>query len=104
MELCIMISLSDAVERARTMAGDDGLLNQESYDVLVEKLDETDRYAFTMALLDNGILTRTGMLDKPEGKSLEALIYGQEQAEDKEPVSVKDRMVEAFRNARNRGS
>lgn len=99
-----MISLSDAVERARTMAGDDGLLYQESYDLLVSKLDETDRYAFTMALLDNGILTRTGMLGQPEGKTLEAFIYGEEPVEKAEQVSVKDRMIQAFRKAQNRGS
>lgn len=57
-----MISLTDAIERAKLMAPE-GQLPQASYNLLVDSLDEADRYAFTMALVDRGICTRTGKAD-----------------------------------------
>jgi len=54
------ITLDDAVERAKLMAGNDGLLSQYSYQQLYSSLGETDRYAFNMALIDNGIIAKTG--------------------------------------------
>jgi hypothetical protein len=54
------ITLSQAVERARAMAGQDGLLGQEDYQVLLGELDETDQYPFASALLEHGVSVRTG--------------------------------------------
>lgn len=53
------ITLDDAVERAKLMADDNGLISQYSYNQLYAMLHETDRYPFTMALVDNGIITKT---------------------------------------------
>jgi len=58
-----MIDLQDAVERARLMAGDDGLLSQYSYNMLIDELDDTERHAFTMALVDLGILARVANVE-----------------------------------------
>lgn len=54
------ITLTQAVERARAMAGQDGLLGQEDYQVLLGELDETDQYPFASALLEHGVSVRTG--------------------------------------------
>lgn len=66
-----MISLTDAIERAKLMAPD-GQLPQASYNLLVDSLDEADRYAFTMALVDRGICTRTGKVDTTRAAFLKA--------------------------------
>jgi len=54
------ITLNDAIERAKLAADPDGLLSAYTYDQLITSLDETDRYAFTMALVDIGIFTKKG--------------------------------------------
>lgn len=58
------ISLDDAVERAKLMADTSGLLAQESYNLLLNALDEEDRYAFTMSLVDHGIISKQGSTDR----------------------------------------
>jgi rubrerythrin len=58
------ISLDDAVERAKLMADTSGLLAQESYNLLLNALDEEDRYGFTMSLVDHGIISKQGSTDK----------------------------------------
>ncbi len=58
------ISLDDAVERAKLMCDTSGLLAQESYNLLLNALDEEDRYGFTMALVDHGIISKQGSTDK----------------------------------------
>lgn len=52
------ITLDDAVERAKIMSGQDGLISQESYNLLLNALAEEDRYSFTMALVDHGIIAK----------------------------------------------
>lgn len=58
------ISLDDAVERAKLMSDTSGLLAQESYNLLLNALDEEDRYGFTMALVDHGIISKQGNTDR----------------------------------------
>lgn len=58
------ISLDDAVERAKLMSDTSGLLAQESYNLLLNALDEEDRYAFTMSLVDHGIISKQGSTDR----------------------------------------
>ncbi len=60
-----MIDLQDAIERAKMMAGEDSLLNQQAYDTLIDKIEEEDVYPFTMALSERGILVKTSTLEKP---------------------------------------
>ena len=55
-----MITLQDAIERARLGADDDGLLGSYLYDQIVQQLAQEDKYAFTMALVDLGIHTKLG--------------------------------------------
>ena len=57
------IQLTDAIERAELMS-DDGLLPQQSYDLLVQKLDDEDRHPFTMALVDRGIIVKNSRIAK----------------------------------------
>lgn len=52
-------TLAQAIERAKAMVGVDHLLRQEDYQVLVDELDDTDRYPFASALLENGVQVRT---------------------------------------------
>jgi rubrerythrin len=58
------ISLDDAVERAKLMSDNSGLLAQESYNLLLNALGDEDRYAFTMALVDHGIISKQGNTDR----------------------------------------
>jgi hypothetical protein len=58
------ISLDDAVERAKLMADDSGLLAQEAYNLLLNSLEDSDRYAFTMALVDHGIISKQGSSER----------------------------------------
>lgn len=55
-----MISLQDAIERAKLMADDGGILKQNSYNLLINDIREEDRYPFTMSLVENGLMVRTG--------------------------------------------
>lgn len=53
------IELQDALERAQLMADDDGLLSQQAYELLVNKLEDEDLHAFSMALLDFGVSVKS---------------------------------------------
>lgn len=53
-----MLNLQEAIERAQLMADESGLLAHQSYDLLVDKLDEVDIYPFTMALVERGIVVK----------------------------------------------
>ena len=58
-----MITLQDALERAKLATDEAGLLSSYTYDRLLEELEFADRHAFTMALVDLGILTKYGNLE-----------------------------------------
>jgi hypothetical protein len=67
-----MLTLDEAIERAKLMCDDSMLLNNQSYDLLVGKLEEEDIYPFTMALVERGIVVRTAKLDSHSSqKSIE---------------------------------
>lgn len=51
------INLQDAIQRAELMS-EEGLLPQQSYDLLIQKLDDDDRHSFSMALVDRGIIVK----------------------------------------------
>lgn len=53
------ISLQDAIERAKLVA-DNGIIKQSFYNLLVNQVDDTDVHPLTMALVENGIMVRTG--------------------------------------------
>jgi hypothetical protein len=53
-----MVNIQEAIERAKLSAGEDGLLSQYTYNQLLDNLSDDDRYAFTSALLERGILVR----------------------------------------------
>jgi hypothetical protein len=55
-----MITLEDAIERAKLAADDSGHLGQSFYNMLVNQVDETEIYPLTMALSEVGIMVRTG--------------------------------------------
>ena len=55
-----MITLQDAIERAKLASDDEGILSAYLYDQLHQSLNDVDRHAFTMALVDNGIQTKRG--------------------------------------------
>jgi hypothetical protein len=59
-----MLDLQEAVERAELMAGEDHLLNQNSYDLLVGNIADEDVYPFTMALAERGVHVRTSAREK----------------------------------------
>lgn len=54
------LDLSQAIERAKAMAGTDHLLDQEDYRIIHDELDETDQYPFAAALIEHGVHVRTG--------------------------------------------
>jgi len=54
------LDLSQAIERAKAMAGTDHLLDQEDYQILHDELEETDQYPFAAALVEHGVQVRTG--------------------------------------------
>jgi len=54
-----MISLTEAIEKAYLMSSD-GSIKQDSYNLIANNLDEKDRHAFAMALVDRGVHVRTG--------------------------------------------
>ncbi|MDC1299921.1 hypothetical protein N8Z24_00280 [bacterium] len=54
------ITLQDAIERAKLAADEEGLLSSGTYDQLVDALKFEDKYAFTMALVDIGIVPKHG--------------------------------------------
>lgn len=58
-----MITLDDAVERAKLMSDSSGLISQQSYKLLYDALDEKDRYAFNMALIDHGIIAKSANIN-----------------------------------------
>lgn len=77
------IGLADAIERAK-LAQDNGIITQSFYNMLVRQVDEKDVYPLTMALVENGLMVRTGSVKNFE--SLRRDIYGS-------PKSVKNLSV-----------
>lgn len=65
------IQLTDAIERAELMS-DDGLLAQQSYDLILQKLDPDDKHSFSMALIDRGIIVKLSSLRKVQKKLFDA--------------------------------
>lgn len=70
-----MINLQDAIERAKLASDNDGLLSSYTYEQIVQELEEADRHAFTMALVDLGINTRRG--SKSNFEHISKVIYGE---------------------------
>jgi len=54
------LDLSQAIERAKAMAGTDHLLDQQDFQTIHDELDETDQYPFASALIEHGVHVRTG--------------------------------------------
>ncbi len=63
-----MITIQDAIERAKLAANEDGILNQEFYNMLVGSVSEEDVHPLTMSLVENGLMVRTGYVKKKESK------------------------------------
>jgi hypothetical protein len=59
-----MITLQEAIESAKVASNEDGIISQYLYNQIVSSLDDKDRYAFTMALVDLGINTRYASNEK----------------------------------------
>lgn len=78
------LDLTEAIERAKLLSDDSGLLAQESYDLLTSKLEDTELHAFTMALVDLGIRPRTGKVDDVSRRLL-ARVLGQAAPEEAFP-------------------
>ncbi len=57
-----MITLQDAIERARLAADEGGILSQSFYNQLISQVDEVDVHPLTVALVENGLMVRTGSL------------------------------------------
>lgn len=57
------ISLEEALSAAEDTVSDDGLLDQSDYQTIHSKLDESDQFSFTDALVERGIHVRTGTVD-----------------------------------------
>ncbi len=53
-----MLDLTEALERASLMSDDSLLLSEQSYELLVDKINEEDLYPFTMGLLERGIIVK----------------------------------------------
>ncbi len=63
------IELSDAIGRAELMS-DDGLLSQQAYELILQKINDDDRHSFTLALVDRGIIVKTS--EKKEKEAFDA--------------------------------
>jgi len=74
-----MITMEDAIERARLAADDDNLLSQEMYNRLCAQLNDAEKYAFTIGLVDLGIQTKLGT---KESKKIVAKVLGKGYIED----------------------
>lgn len=74
-----MITMEDAIERARLAADDDNLLSQETYNRLCAQLTDAEKYAFTIGLVDLGIQTKLGT---KESKKIVAKVLGNGYTED----------------------
>jgi len=55
-----MITLEDAIERARLASDDSGILSNYTYNMIVDQLSDSEKYEFTLSLVDLGIHTKTG--------------------------------------------
>jgi hypothetical protein len=66
-----MLDLSEALERAELMSDDSLHLSEQSYELLVDKLAEEDIYAFTMGLVDRGIMVRQAQKAERTSSSIE---------------------------------
>ena len=53
-----MIDLVDALQRAELMSDDSLLLSEQSYELLVDKLEAEDLYPFTLGLVERGIIVK----------------------------------------------
>ena len=53
-----MIDLVDALQRAELMSDDSLLLSEQSYELLVDKINEEDLYPFTIGLVERGIIVK----------------------------------------------
>lgn len=53
-----MITMQDALERAKLSADESGYISQYMYNQLIDQLEESEHHAFTLALVDLGIQTK----------------------------------------------
>ena len=90
-----MIELQDALERAKLAADGEGLISSYTYDRIVEQLDFADRHAFTMALVDLGIVTKHASMDDEEHMS-HVLAMGSDSFEESKEDNRKASIVEDF--------
>lgn len=93
-----MITLQDAIERAKLASDEDGMLSNYMYDQIVQQLGIDDKYAFTMALVDLGIHTKLGTHATYQAMSrILAQDYEEEKDEDEEEdeLSIEDEFVKA---------
>jgi hypothetical protein len=83
-----MITMEDAIERARLAADDDNLLSQEMYNRLCSQLNDAEKYAFTIGLVDLGIQTKLGT---KESRKIVAKVLGKgytEEVTNQDPFST----------------
>lgn len=90
-----MIELQDAIERAKLAADGEGLLSSYTYDRIVEQLSSADRHAFTMALVDLGIVTKQGSMDDTAHMQ-HVLAMGLDSSEEVQEDNRKISIVEEF--------
>jgi hypothetical protein len=92
-----MISLSDAIERAKLAADNSGLLSAYTYDQLVDQLDFSDKHSFTMGLVDLGIVTKHGSYEGEEHiASVLDHDYRDEDEYDEKAVERQSSIIEEF--------
>jgi len=85
------ITLQDAIERAKLASDTEGLLSAYTYDQLVDALKYEDKYAFTMALVDIGIVPKYGGRENVAHMK-KVLAYDEDAAQT--PVEVVSTLVE----------
>jgi hypothetical protein len=57
--LKMTLTLDQAIESAKLQAGSDRIIHQQAYELLLQKLDEKEKYPFTLALAELNIGPRT---------------------------------------------
>ena len=87
------ITLQDAIERAKLSSDEEGLLSSYMYDQLVDALKYEDKYAFTMALVDIGIIPKHGGRDNVAHMK-EVLAYDADLVEEESSEKVGSNLVE----------
>jgi len=70
-----MITLTDAIERAKLSADEGGILSQTFYNMLMNQIDEKDVHPLTMALVENGIMVRTSSLTREAIEARRRALY-----------------------------